>query len=574
MSARKRGGRVWPPIVLLGSAAVALVLFLATGPASNPSTFDEDFCPVTGDTGERAAFLVDVSKPLDADLAELPGLLLEHVTVGLAAHAELRVYTIEDDPAEPLWFVGRICKPYRNADLQVPTAKDQTARHRDCDDLPGQLPRATRDLAVRFCERRTALGERLNSIQTPDAGTPVSDAPLVDALEASLRGGPARPPPKALYVFSDMLHHSDWFSHLDAGPDGWGFDNYRKAAATRASSGLRSTGPPVTIFYLPRMGLTDEPGSELLHKRFWRAYFVGSAVSFRDQPPSLAYAVQPRYEPIREVPPEPVPAEPVQPAAQVEGDRLAQIAEREAALDAEARRLAEESEDRDRRYRERLAALEARELALDERAATERQAADGPVPEQVPEPASGSQALAASASSPSVVLSPGGPSEASAALGGDAELADPGIPTDVVAAALPEPPAGSGASPQSAASVTTPPAEGSPPVDSSLATGAGPDPVCRLAHASANAMPPYPYNVNRGEATVVLSFLVDSRGETLDESIAVVRSRSSAEVPRHFNRFLGAAIRAARSWQFISDTDTDCRLAQRVMQPIQFSYRP
>lgn len=579
VSARKRGGKIWPPLVLLGSAAAALGVFLAIGPASEESPFDEDFCRVAGDAPEPAAFLVDVSKPIDADLADLPGRLLEHVTLGLEAHAELRVYTIESDPAEPLWFVGRLCKPYRNADLQVATAKDQTARRRDCDDLPGQLPPATRDLAVRFCERRTALGERLNSIQTPDAGTPVSDAPLVDALEASLRGAAGRPAPAALYVFSDMLHHAEWFSHLDAGAKGWGFESYRTAAEARTAADLPSAGPPVTVFYLPRVGLTDEPGAELLHKRFWRAYFGGSEVTFRDQPPGLGYTVVPRYEAVDETPPDPDPApsEPVPP--EVDLDRMAEMAARQVALDAEARRLAEEEVEQDRRYRDRLAELEARERALDEReAASERQVADAPARERGPESApSASAALALGPSSPSVASPPGSADETPAVAGREEELnAEPDTAATVAGGS--EPLAGSDDTPPVPPVAFVPPPADEEPDRVALASGAvrdeAPIPACRLAHASTNAMPPYPSDRNRGTATVVLSFLVDERGETLDDSIAVVESRSSAETPRYYQRFRTAAVRTARSWEFVSATDTDCELPQLVTQPIQFHYQP
>jgi hypothetical protein len=310
--ARKRGGRFWPPLAVLAAAAGGFALYVSVVPAEEPR-WDADFCPIDGTVAHRAAYLIDARKPLDADLAGLPGRLLERVTLDLAAGTELRIYTLGPRADAPRQTIGRICKPYGNADLQVAAAKDQRAAVRDCGDLPSQISPELRELAAGFCSRRAALRSRIDAVATPDIAEPLGQTHLAEAIEETLQGATAAPAAGAVYVFSDMMQHADWYSHIDTGPAGWRIEEVDRRDRPGLVAGGFRADQRITVFYLPRTGTTAEPGMELLHKRFWRAFLDPAQVVFHNQPPSLGYAApappafgrrpadrRPRREPRRE----------------------------------------------------------------------------------------------------------------------------------------------------------------------------------------------------------------------------------------------------------------------------------
>lgn len=556
--ARKRGGRIWPPIALLAAAAGGLAVFLSLNPPDEPR-WDADMCPVDGTVAHRAAYLIDARKPLDADLAELPGRLLERVTLDLASGTELRIYTLGPRADTPRQAIGRICKPYGNADLQVAAAKDQRAAVRDCSDLPSQISTELREVATGFCSRRAALRSRIDAVATPDIGETIAPAYLVEAIAETLQGG-ASPAATAVYVYSDMMQHADWYSHVDAGPAGWRIEDAGWPDRPGTPAGGFRPDQRVTVFYLPRTGLTDEPGMELLHKRFWRAFLDPAQATFHNQPPSLGYA------PPAAAPQAPVAAEPA-PATDEEREHaerlLAEIADREAELAAAERRLASQREE-ERQQQERLAALQERLADLD-RPPEPAPDPDADVPADPPP-----DALPANAGS-----SPGDNPVDSAA--GDAAMS-------VADAAADGPvPAGTGADGPDAAAISTAPEPAPPPVAELAAPPSPPQaardearpsldaaPVCDLAHKPGNAMPAYPSRNYMGNATIVVEFAVDDSGATVDDTIGIARSRSSAERANRFDRFGDAAVAAVRGWEFASAGGTDCRMAQRTAVPIEF----
>ena len=276
-------------ILAVGITVVGLMAVLDSTTDTNTG-LDEFLCRTDGAASAQTTYLIDARKPLDVDLSSLPRRLLADVTLDLATGTALEVYAISDDAAVPRRPVGRICKPYDNADLQVSSAKDQTVGVRDCDDLPAQLPQRVRDLASRFCAVRGELQDRIDRLPIPRNGDTVTNAFVVEAIDAILR----KQAEGKLYILSDLLQHAGWFSHLDVDRTGQGFDDFVVAYEDFAGQPRPPSRPDldVVVFYLPRTGLTDESGAELAHKRFWRAYFGEADVTFKNQPPSLNYTIR------------------------------------------------------------------------------------------------------------------------------------------------------------------------------------------------------------------------------------------------------------------------------------------
>ena len=278
-------------IALLVAIAALGALIPLVGPGDpQRADLDDDLCPPRAAITASATFLVD-GKPLDEPYRTLPGNLLRDAARELGAHAELRVIGGVPDVDTPWRELGRVCKPYDNADLQVDQAKDQRAGDRDCEDVPAQLPVAVRDAARLFCDRRDALAARADAFAA-DARPTVDAAYLVEVLEETVLDLRERPAPRRLFVLSDMVQHAPWYSHLALGWRSWHFDDF----ADRREARDRMNGPrpavdglDVTVYVVPRLGMTDPPQAKRALLRFWHDYFDGARVSFSEQPMMSSY---------------------------------------------------------------------------------------------------------------------------------------------------------------------------------------------------------------------------------------------------------------------------------------------
>ena len=322
-------------------------------------------------SAHRAVYLIDLRKPLDPGLEALPGELLGDVSRNLPADTELGVYAVSPYAEAPRTLLGRLCKPYENGTLDVETAKDQRGKERDCDDLPAQIPASLRAGATAFCKQREVLRGRIDALAEQVRTRTVTDAYLVEAVEATWRDLADPDVPTSLYVFSDMLQHAAWYSHLDVQWDTWDPD----ALATPRETRTRLDGPvappgndhSAMVFYVPRDGVTDAPQERLRHKEAWTAFYGGTAIGFEDLPTMTGYAAERRMN-------APTPAE--QAAYEMERARYnSELVERERTeLTASRRALAEQEDqlaERQRRFEVQQAQFAALQREFDERRARE-----------------------------------------------------------------------------------------------------------------------------------------------------------------------------------------------------------
>lgn len=329
-------------------------------------------------SAHRAVYLIDLRKPLDPDFEALPGDLLGDVSRNLPADTELGVYAVSPYAEAPRTLLGRLCKPYENGTLDVEAAKDQRGKERDCDDLPAQIPASLRTGATAFCKQREVLRGRIDALAEQVRTRTVTDAYLVEAVEETWRDLADPAVPTSLYVFSDMLQHAAWYSHLDVQWNTSDTDDFATARQTRT----RLDGPvappgddhSATVFYVPRDGVTDTPQERIRHKEVWTAFYGGAAIGFEDLPTMTGYAAEQRMN-------VPTPAELA--AYEMERARYtSELVERERTeLTASRRALAEQEEqlaeqeeqlaERQRRFEEQQAQFVALQREFDERRAQE-----------------------------------------------------------------------------------------------------------------------------------------------------------------------------------------------------------
>ncbi len=112
---------------------------------------------------------------------------------------------------------------------------------------------------------------------------------------------------------------------------------------------------------------------------------------------------------------------------------------------------------------------------------------------------------------------------------------------------------------------------------SEAATEAAPElPPCPILSASnaSDLHPRYPRGgrYNYGNAVITVAFAVDEAGETVDEEVTVVPERSSADRPRHFDRFARAAVSRVQRWsaKFPDRDEMSCRMAQETTVTVRF----
>ncbi|MDE0211630.1 MAG: hypothetical protein OXJ64_17335 [Boseongicola sp.] len=506
-------------LVLVGLGG--LLLYFERGGAGD--RHDADLCPLdTGSLAGSATLLLDFRKPLDAFGLSLPGTALQDLSLELGAATELRAFALTGDVDAPRQFIGRLCKPYDNADLSVGTAKDQRGAVRDCDDLPAQVPTRVRELAQGFCERRAALQDRIYAMARRPIEGAVVNAHLLGALDDTLLEFVDRPRPHTLYVFSDMMQHSDWYSHLDLDWTEWGFAEFlarRDATYPSLEYAPAMDGQRAQIYYLPRRDRTGQPRTESAHKEFWRAYFADARVVFRDQPAMSGYAALPLMD---------IPTE-AEVAAQErdEAERLLALVQEEQAMLAEAREEAREQQEQARREMEEE--LRRRQEALE--AEVERLRAEAEARAALQE-----ETATADADTPDEQSEDGGQVAPADAVDAEAAVADTGV-------------------------------RDSPPPE--------PEPcdVDLLPGITATAAYPRGGRFNLGDAVMLVRYTVDEEGATPDDEVFVDPEGSSASRSRNFDTFAETARQTVRRWEFEFDNpDEHCLRRQERSIAFEFQY--
>ena len=342
-----RGGRarLLFPVALVVAVTTLMVFLVDQGDAA--LELDEDLCRMAATPPAGATLLVDFQKPVRAASYAT---LLRDISLDLPAGTELRAFALTSDPRSPRQFLGRLCKPYDNADLSIDMAKDAERAQRDCDDLPAQMPPELRDVAMRFCERRGALQRRIDGAgDAARASAPLATAELMEALDATLFEVAVQPGPQTLYVFSDMLQHADWYSHLDLDWNAWRYEDFVPLRQARGPvPGVQDlAGLRIPILYVPRSELTDPRRPRLAHQAFWRAYLAGADVEFREQPALPGYAAAPVMRTLRDAESAARERETLE-RQRLEAEReLARIALETEAIEAERRAGARLAERRD-----------------------------------------------------------------------------------------------------------------------------------------------------------------------------------------------------------------------------------
>ena len=525
---------------------------------------DADLCPAAGAIAGRTAMLLDLRKPLSERGRALLGEALRQVASELAANGELRVFALSGTDAAPRQRIDRLCRPYGESALAQDGAVAPQAD--PCAGLPADLPE--RDAALRFCARLDSLAGRIDGMaQLPPS--PVPNAFLVEAIEeTSLEFGDA-PGRKSLIVFSDMVQHAPWYSQAE-GAATFGFAEFDQLRTQQSARiGPRPQPLPdvdVTIFYLPRVGITEAPQERRGHKRFWQEYV---ADAFRTAPVINELPAMPRYE-----------------IASFSGQAT------NGGI-AAAQRLQQEREEAERLLeqvvRERAALEEAQRTAAVptpapvaaqvglplQQAAEQEPDADASADE---EPASGPTAVSLAASAPAT----GSEQDASPSSEGIVESEASDESPSALAAD-----SSSDAAPPSAPTATSPTApplpslEDPPPLQEDLASldaapSNAPCPL-QLKPRFQGVVPEFPQLPSRtaarlAAATIAVRYVVDEQGATVDGAVSIVESASTASPPVFLPQFADSARELVERWEFefLPTADLSCARQQELTTAFKF----
>ena len=252
----------------------------------------DDPCPDSPKAG-LALFLFDLRKPLHANWITRPGVRLRETALALRPGSELRVYTVAAQRAAPLTRVERLCKP---------TARAQTPESDPPSSCDAWLLAADVDHRhALFCQRLGALQSRIDQLAAQLPAEPLQSALLIEAIEEARIELADHAGPRSFHVFSDMMQHAAWYSHLDTAPQNWdfqAFDQRRRKQVSPPVATHAASAFPTQVFYVPRHGSTASATERAAHQVFWREYFTaaGMSVAFHDEPTMPAYAAIPHAE--------------------------------------------------------------------------------------------------------------------------------------------------------------------------------------------------------------------------------------------------------------------------------------
>ena len=559
---------ILPPLVLLVGIAVLLI----AQPEEPAVPLDADLCPLDDAIASSAALLLDLRKPLGDDAAGLARTALRDVTRRLVRHTELRVFALTSNAGAPRLPLRRLCKPYGNEDISAGSAKDGP-EVRDCDNLPAQLTAQTAENATRFCALRDEVGEEIQRLVDRPLAIPVRSAYLVEAIEeTSLAFAEDAPGARSLHVFSDMLQHAGWYSHIEQGAQGWGFNDFiHRREMEEASVG--PLPPPlddvaVTVYYIPRHGVTDAPRAKMNHMAFWRQYFtdaMGAAPTFEELAALPDYAVEPLLNTL------------------TEAEQLAQERKR---LEAESKRLERATAEYEAaQQRARQNAEEARRAEAAEEAAARQAAADAAAEAAAAEAAAAATAAEAERTAAQEVAQEQPPSRQAPSTATtpaeDAPAEEPATAQEPpVATTEPTPPTVAAPEPLAA----EPEAPPSPALDlaapAEVSAAANEEQTFCTAtlqerFENSNAYPIRNRRLNLGAADIAVEFVVNDQGETVDDSVRVIEESSTATRPNYFDAFADEAVKVVREWVFDFDATaaTDaCARTQTVRARVKFTY--
>ena len=564
-----------PPLLVVVALAGVLVFF------SRPDyrqELDDDLCALEPDeSAGRAVFLLDFRKPLGEANLSLPSELLHDVSLRLGANTELRVFALAADLRAPRLPLDRVCKPYNNADLQIGTAKDQRNTLRDCDDLPAQLPASLREAADRFCRRRDALQNRVDALARNQPAAPITNSYLIEALEDTAMEMSEGSGPRTIYVFSDMMQHAEWYSHLDLEWTDWNFADF---TASRAAQTGRMGRPPavsnlaVQVYYLPRLDLTEHPRPKRAHQAFWEEYFADAQLTFHDQPPLPAFASVPLMDILTREEIATLEREQIEEEREDAARMLAEVQRERAALEQELRKIAEErarTAVAPKAQPQRVAQLRRQQQSLAEQreqlnarqAEIGEIAAEGPAevetrPPAQPVPTEEQRTVPETAERGTI------PSERTIP---EAVVAS-GVPaTEVVepSASVSDDPSDDESIGQLALASDRSATMDSPPCTATL--------LPKFLAEAARDIYPGRRRMNYGSATVAVRYTLDEQGATVDDEIAVIPEESSAERPRSFDLFARPAMRVVSNWVFEFDTGDEGACRKRQVRSTMFQFR-
>ena len=539
-------------------AVLGLMLFIDA--PKDEVAVDHDLCPSrANDISERAVFLLDQRKPLDAEYVSLPGALLREVAMDLDVNAELQVFALAGTSTAPRIPLGRACKPYGNAELAV----GGTALRRDCADLPTGLSASIRDKARRFCAQRDMLRNRLDGLVIQQRDAPVENAYLVEAIEDTILEFSEFSGRRSLFIFSDMMQHATRYSQREVGME------YGDSGDVRGSQTGLFPLPHVVddlrvkIYYVPRRGVTEDPQIKVEHKDFWRDYFSdfsGSGIEFEDQPVMAAYEAESLASEPTEI--ELAAREREQLRLEREQIELAlvEVEKERAALEAARQLAAEEQQARAereaelRQQQELAQAQEAEREAQRQRLESERQrleagrseierrAAGALATEQAQEAITQEsitefrQSEAASTRPPRSIMARGGEPDA----GEEARIAlEPAVPEDF----------------------RDQPETGITPCGVQL----------KPEFAIRGDFYPGGRRVNYGGAVITVRYALNAEGGTVDAETAVVGDSSNATRPRFLDALARDTVELVRSWEFAFAQGEACTKPQ--VQTAVFRYR-
>ncbi len=250
--------------VLLACAIAVVGILLVLRGEWNPQIDPETFCPTEDRIGSEVLILLDATDSWNAVQRVSMQQVLDSIRSSVPPHSRIHLYTLEEDGRGPSAPVLSLCRP-------------RTAQ--DFEDFPvlgerGAAVVANPEMLDQWHAAFTAAVDSIFRSQVDRAEA--RQSPIMETLRgAALQvNADFQPPgPLEVYLFSDMLQHSENFSHYGGTP--WSTDIARALGDLSEQGTSAMSGASVVMYLLDRDEAPAGPErgrGELVD--FWDAFFL------------------------------------------------------------------------------------------------------------------------------------------------------------------------------------------------------------------------------------------------------------------------------------------------------------
>jgi len=254
---RKRRKKIYGYAMIVMSLVVAGGMGWYMFIGSEKKNLDENLCPTEEGPSSIQVVIIDVTDPYSPIQWQNVENHLSEIKEGIPRHGLLALFSVTERIQKTLQPEFELCNPGSGEELSIWTSNPGLAR---------------REWEKSFI---TPIDSILSNINT---GRARSRSPIMETIQAAkARVGGYDTENRKLVIVSDMMQHTERYSHYGASPPE--YDNFESTALDEQLS-VDLSGWNVEIFYA-RRGKEESRVQGRRHVDFWNRYFLENGATLQ-----------------------------------------------------------------------------------------------------------------------------------------------------------------------------------------------------------------------------------------------------------------------------------------------------